>query len=227
MDTLRRQHNEAKKQLIRYVCKKKGMTVLDMGCGQGGDLFKWTHVGASVDGVDPNGYALAKAETRIRENGIRNVNLYEGDIFVAPLKRYDIVRFNFSLQYSFCNMNTFRGTVRSIKDRLKRGGRLIGTMFDSMSVVLAGASYTDKYGNTVTRDSETGFGQCGEFLNVFLVDTPYYESGPIPEPIAYKDLLITELERAGIQLESWEPLVPEKTGAITDLYCRFIFKKVR
>jgi hypothetical protein len=55
---------------------------------------------------------------------------------------------------------------------------------------------------------------------VHLTDTPYYRDGPKPEPVCYRDILITELEEMGIKLQLWEGL----TGnPISELYSKFIF----
>ncbi len=54
------------------------------------------------------------------------------------------------------------------------------------------------------RSPSTGHGEFGEKLFVFLADTPYYKEGPKPEPIAYKDLLVTHLEQMGVYLDEWK-----------------------
>ena len=53
-----------------------------------------------------------------------------------------------------------------------------------------------------------------------VYDTPYYNNGHIPEPIAYKDLLVTHLKELGLELELWEHLYGSQ---ITEMYSKFIF----
>jgi hypothetical protein len=60
-------------------------------------------------------------------------------------------------------------------------------------------------------------------VNVFLSDTPYYSNGARPEPIAYKDLLITGLENMGINLVQWERVNSDEK--LSRLYSKFIFIK--
>ena len=47
MEEIRRNHNEAKRQLIQSVAKN-GQHILDVGCGFGGDLQKWAKCGVDT-----------------------------------------------------------------------------------------------------------------------------------------------------------------------------------
>jgi hypothetical protein len=80
--------------------------------------------------------------------------------------------------------------------------------------------FSDPLGNYMLRKDDTGYGNFGEKLFVNLADTPFYADGPKTEPIAYKDLLITELWEQGIELQEWKPL----TGnPLSKMYSQFIF----
>jgi hypothetical protein len=113
----------------------------------------------------------------------------------------------------------FFSSIRAIRDRLKTGGKLIGCIPDSESILMS-TPFNDEFGNTIIRGTSTGYGNFGEKVFVNLSDTPFYKDGPKPEPIAYKDLLITHLSEIGIQKVSWKPL---DTYAISKLYSSFIF----
>jgi hypothetical protein len=102
---------------------------------------------------------------------------------------------------------------------LKPGGRLIGCIPDSESILME-TPLRDELGNYIIRNESTGHGNFGEKVFVYLADTPFYKDGPKPEPIAYKDLLVTHLEELGIYKHSWEPLDNYK---ISKLYSAFIF----
>jgi hypothetical protein len=78
---------------------------------------------------------------------------------------------------------------------------------------------TDDMGNFF-KLKETSCGNFGEKLFVHLSDTPYYADGPKSEPLAHKDLLITQLENIGFSMEKWEGL---SGNPITELYSKFIF----
>tara|TARA_R110002050_G_scaffold135415_2_gene258059 strand:- start:138 stop:557 length:420 start_codon:yes stop_codon:yes gene_type:complete len=135
--------------------------------------------------------------------------------------KYDIICYNFSIQYIFQHWQLFTKTINAIVDRSKPGTQLIGCIPDSEKILTA-TPYNDILGNTITRDEETtGMGGFGEQLFVYLADTLYYAKGPISEPIAYKDLLITHLENRGFTLTSWYDL--NDSNSLSKLYSSFIF----
>ena len=216
MEEIRRNHNNAKRDLIQCVTES-GNHILDVGCGFGGDLQKWRTCGANINMCDPEPGALEEAMTRAKNMKIR-VNFYPGDISDCPRRYFDIICYNFSLHYIFQTKEKFFNSLREIKSRMKRGGHLIGIIPDSEKIIF-NTPFEDEMGNFFIMKSSP-FGGFGEKLFVRLVDTPYYEDGPKSEPIAYKDLLITHLEDMGFTLKSWEGLSGNK---ISDMYSKFIF----
>jgi hypothetical protein len=101
---------------------------------------------------------------------------------------------------------------------LRPGGRLIGVIPDSESIMMD-TPFHDELGNFMTRRDTTGFGNFGEKLFVMLVDTPFYNGEAKSEPIAYKDLLITEL-LGDFELDEWSQLPGSK---LSKMYSQFIF----
>jgi hypothetical protein len=79
----------------------------------------------------------------------------------------------------------------------------------------------DELGNWFRMRNAHADGGFGEKLFVELVDTPFYADGPRSEPIAFKDVLITELERLGLKLITWEHM---HGSEISQLYAKFVFK---
>ena len=220
MDKVRRHHNLLKRQLIQDVVGPSS-NVLDVGCGFGGDLQKWQALNTRLTACDPEPSAIQEAQKRTK-NIKYQVKLLVGDITACPQDQYDVICFNFSIHYIFQSEYLFRVSVENIEKRLKPGGKLIGCIPDS-DMILMKTPFTDELGNFFTRDERTGNGRFGEKLFVQLVDTPFYRNGPRPEPIGYKDLLVTTLDRRGIELVSWEPLDPDATYNITKMYSKFIF----
>lgn len=217
MESVRRAHNYAKRLHIEANVPR-GSRVLDVGCGRGGDLMKWKNVGARVDMCDPDRESLQEAIRRAKGG----VHFFHGDILSAE-GVYDVVCYNFSLQYIFKSEEYFFKSIQKIKECLRVGGKLIGCIPDS-DHVLHRTPFRDEYGNTMVRRGKESGGNFGEILDVHLVDTPYYSNGdPIPEPIAYKDLLVTHLSHLGIHLVKWEPLVSQPCASISTMYSRFIF----
>lgn len=226
METVRRLHNNAKRELIQGVLSSGTYeSVLDVGCGRGGDIQKWLRFQVRLDMCDPNTHLLAEARRRATGMNVQDaVRFFGGDIMKCPNVKYDVMCYNFSLQYIFRTPKLFFDTIKNIKMRLNPGGKLIGCIPDSERIIMLGSSvFRDEFDNTIALDERAGCGKFGEVIHVYLTDTPYYSRGSIPEPIAYKDLLITYLADIGITLETWEPLVPVNSPKISQLYSKFIF----
>jgi len=215
MDAVRRTHNNIKRQLIKDVARA-GNDILDVGCGFGGDLHKWHACGVKITMCEPSLDALNEAKRRAKKMNIP-VEFHHGDIFVAPDKLYDIICYNFSLQYIFESKKFALGSMNEIKKRLKPGGLLIGCIPDSHAIIEK-TPFKDRFGNT--------FELCflTNHLNVFLADTPYYNNGPISEPIAIEALLEVRLKMRGLVKKMWKPLVDKPEEDITGLYSKFIFE---
>jgi SAM-dependent methyltransferase len=220
MEEVRRHHNNIKRELIKRVTQKNNY-VLDVGCGMGGDLKKWKSIGGvKLFACDPDKDALAEAKNRSETIGIK-VSLYPGDItnVQLPAQTFDVICYNFSIQYCFESEKLFHLTLDYIVHHLKVGGKLFGCVPDS-DMIIMNTPYTDPHGNFFTRKPTTGMGNFGEKVYVQLVDTPYYADGPKPEPIAYKDILVTFLESRGIMLMEWKPM---GNSGLTKMYSQFIF----
>ena len=217
MEALRRNHNEAKRELIELIAKK-GQHIFDVGCGFGGDLQKWHKCGVNINMCDPEPQALEEARSRAKNMKMR-VNFYEGDIHNCPNRRFDVVCFNFSLHYIFATKELFFSSINEIRKRMKTGGRLIGIIPDSEKILFR-TPYKDGMGNFFLLGGNGCSGGFGEKLWVHLADTPYYADGPKPEPVAYKDLLILHMEELGFELEIWDNL---RGHPISGLYSKFIF----
>ena len=219
MESIRKYHNAVKREIIMFATKP-GNKVLDVGCGFGGDLGKWEKAGVTnLDACDPSEDALVEATSRAPTFKKLKTKFFHGDIFSCPKQQYDIICYNFSLHYIFKDRDLFFSSIRAIRDRLKPGGKLIGCIPDSESILMS-TPFKDNLGNHFIRNDSTGYGNFGEKVFVFLADTPFYKDGPKPEPIAYKDLLITCLSDLGIQKVSWDPL---DNYPVSKLYSAFIF----
>ncbi len=220
MEEIRKFHNDLKRDLITKFCKDK--TVLDVGCGFGGDLQKYRQARVfHLTMCDPSPEALVEARQRAQNLGIQ-CDFHEGDILAIPSKVYDVIVYNFSLQYIFASRDLFLRSIQAIASSLQRGGKLIGIVPDSMQVIMM-TPFKDHLGNQIMRNPElSGKGEFGENAFMFLADTPFYANLMKPEPIAYKDLLVLHASKHRLHLELWEPVVAD---GISGLYSRFSFVK--
>jgi SAM-dependent methyltransferase len=216
MEELLLLHNDEKRSLIESVTRE-GDSILDVGCGFGGDLQKWSKVRANISMCEPSLEALNEARTRAK-NMKMHVNFYHGDIRVCPNRKYDVVCYNFALHYIFQSRALFSDTLKEIKKRVKPGGVFIGIIPDSEQILFK-TPFTDSHGNFFKLKG-TSNGDFGEKLFVHLADTPYYADGPKAEPLAHKDMLITHLENNGFAMKLWKTL---RGNPISELYSKFIF----
>jgi ubiquinone/menaquinone biosynthesis C-methylase UbiE len=194
---IRKENNAVKRDLIQKWVPV-GSHVLDVGCGQGGDLHKWMHVGIKkLIGIDPNPSAIEEA--RRRGKGRPWATFHVGTIESAPTidEHFDVICYNFSLQYQSIEL------LPEIVRRLKSNGLLIGTVTDSTRIGLA-----HMYGISVESVAP-------DRIKVYIPDTPYYANGPVIEPVLEKDVLIYEAAKLGLRLELWEPF---------SIYAKFVFK---
>lgn len=220
MDVIRRNHNNAKRELLKKYIKPKSL-VLDVGCGQGGDILKWKQLGVYLAMIDPHGPSLEEARRRLKSSGY-HAGVHQGFVQDAPDLEYDAVCCNFALHYIFKTHKNFIFSMEQIARRVCKGGVFLGCIPDSVFITM-NPVYKDKYGNTIAKRGDT--------VDVMLVDTPYYttqDGKPIsrPEPIAHKELLLTWMENNGFRLLEWSPICKERTGTISDLYSQFCFLRL-
>ena len=220
MEAIRKSNNIIKRSLIEGVTSGvRGLQVLDVGCGCGGDILKWKAAGARVDMCDPDPDSLEEA--RRRADGLKyRVKFIHGDIRDCPKKQYDIICFNFSLHYIFQDHETFVQSIKAIRQRLKRGGVLMGCIPDAR-YILDALPFRDDMGNRVESLGITGFGGFGENIEVQLADTPFYSQGSKPEPLAYVDALTAHLEQKGVMLEYMERF---DGCSLQRLYSKFLYR---
>ena len=223
MEELRQLHNSCKRQLILQWVRPKS-SVLDCGCGRGGDLWKWRAVQAKVYAIDPDQGAMNEAEQRALDGRMGVWFLGPGDIrqaaFAGP---YDVICYNFSLHYIFDTYETLEDSVRAISVSLERGGLLIGITPDKAraeAMANKNGHYEDIYGN------KFDIWQGGRRLMVELVDGPFYADGPKDEPLLDATILNSKLEAAGFERVLWAPMLDQPNGLISDLYSKFVFRKI-
>jgi hypothetical protein len=223
MDNLRKLHNNCKRDLIKKWVKP-GSFVLDCGCGRGGDWWKWKDARVRVAAIDPDQESLTEAEQRAQTAQLDVWFLGPGTIIQAAFAGpFDVVCYNFSLHYIFEDELTYQNSVKALALSVKPGGLLIGIAPDkdrADAMVDDFGHFKDKLGN------EFASLHGGRSLLVRLVDGPFYADGGREEPTLAPTKLVSDLESAGFQLVVWEPMISKPNGLISDLYSKFVFKKI-
>jgi arsenite methyltransferase len=100
--------------LLKYVPLKKGMNVLDVGCGTGFPVLELAQrLGPTckVYGIDPWETALARAEQKARSFNIQNVELKVGDAATMPYRDGQ-----FDLIVSNLGVNNFNDPERVLRE---------------------------------------------------------------------------------------------------------------
>ena len=124
-------HNFIKAVLIQSYCPR-GASVLDLGCGQGGDLLKWQHMKiASYHGIDASSTAISACSGRLKNinftctTRLQHLDFAVDDWHTDPV---DVVSCQFALHYAFRDSQSAEHTMSRVARALKPGGLFIGTV---------------------------------------------------------------------------------------------------
>ena len=147
--TYRKFHNKVKNMLIHYPEQRERKTLLDFGCGKGGDIMKWINAGyTDVLAIDnshthlygPNGFSdrYEKVKDKI------NITFVWGNV-LGPLKecgmndiekdklkpwlktKFDIISCQFAIHYFLNTKDEWTMMVKNIQKFLKPNGYFVGT----------------------------------------------------------------------------------------------------
>ncbi|KRH94692.1 mRNA cap methyltransferase [Pseudoloma neurophilia] len=136
---LRNINNFIKAVLINLYVKQND-TVLDLGCGKGGDLLKYKKRGIKyLYGIDIANESINEFERRIHsQNKPFDVDLSVNDICNEEIdlkKQFDVISLQFSLHYSFETEKTFKTLFNTILRHSKIGTRILITTIDQSSIL--------------------------------------------------------------------------------------------
>jgi hypothetical protein len=174
--------------------------------------------------IDPDVESLNEAEKRADEIRFNVWFLGNGTVIQAAFAGpFDVICYNFSLHYIFEDRETYDVSIRAISCSLNPGGLLIGIVPEKARA----EALVDKFGHFMDElGNEFALLNGGRRLSVRLVDGPFYAEGGREEPVLDASVLIQDLKEAGLELVTWEPMIPEPNGLISDLYSKFVFRKV-
>src|ERR1041385_6214572 len=85
--------------LFKYLELRRGISILDLGCGTGFPLFELANVhgpSCQVTGVDVWAEALERARVKLRHQGLPNVSLVEAAAAAMPFPdaQFDLITCN-------------------------------------------------------------------------------------------------------------------------------------
>jgi SAM-dependent methyltransferase len=97
---LRQYHNQLKRELMQRWVPHPPRSVLDLACGKGGDVSKWSTLrAASYVGVDVAEQALAVARQRYAHVAMPQQYVHANVLAPAPPGMYDVVSVQFAMHY--------------------------------------------------------------------------------------------------------------------------------
>lgn len=142
---LKKFNNWIKSVLIGKFAFRPGAKVLDIGCGKGGDLNKWTQAQIRLYvGLDIAATSVEQAWDRYRKLGPRarfEAHFFAHDCYANPISEvlpkplqqpdlFDNVTMQFCMHYAFENASKARMMIENVSRHLRPGGRFIGTIPD-------------------------------------------------------------------------------------------------
>ena len=110
--------------LVAKLGIKRGMDVLDLGCGDGTTAIPAARLGANVLGVDIAANLVAAANKRIKAEGLTNITVREGDATnlegIAD-ESFDLVQSIFGAMFAPKPFDVAKEMVRVVR----KGGRIV------------------------------------------------------------------------------------------------------
>ncbi|KAH8923283.1 hypothetical protein BT69DRAFT_1319643 [Atractiella rhizophila] len=148
---LKNYNNWVKSVLINKFCTgvgkpRKGVRVLEMGCGKGGDLLKWQKTGSEkMVGADLASVSVEQARNRwLKMNPPKfHADFFALDCFsepIAPLLKegnasFDTVSMQFCMHYAFESEAKVRMMLTNVTSNLESGGVFLGTVPDDRKIL--------------------------------------------------------------------------------------------
>lgn len=241
MEHLRRVHNDIKLDLLRQACSgMEAPSVLDLGCGVGGDIVKYLRCGCSyVLGMDTDGEAIREARRRLADTAtgegttiqfLHVDGVIKGMFLFAPRAAFDVVWCQFALHF-LVEEGGLEPLAREIHRVLREGGVFAASILQGDLVLgLLGNDRTYEDGNMrIALDGERS-------ARIHLKSTRFYSDreGEVSERLLLPDDIVQPVIDAGFSLAHWKNFseytrhvqgYPPALNRISSLYSTFIFRR--
>lgn len=203
-------HNKVKQQLIDSAAKMTNCTkLLDIGCGRGGDLFKWDNANIEfVYGYDPNPAYIEEAKRRLNTSHLKRNYVFSTEPFNSFENYFDVVSCQFAIHYMFASDQTLHAHLDYVYRMLKPGGMYIGTFMDGdrvMERVQTTTAYTNQ-AMCIRMKPDMRYTDTGVSLSVHLSGTLYFgEQSVSHEFLVCKDVLVRKCQEHGLRVVRFTP----------------------
>jgi SAM-dependent methyltransferase len=163
-------HNNVKHRLYEQFTKS-GSSLIDIGCGKGGDLHKWEHLGIrSVLAVDISPSHIKEAKMRLIGKRTMNtrVTFLEADAFRDDIASrdgqvYDAMSCMFGLHYASRDESSINRAFQNASSSLKPGGVFFGVCADGDMVIKGGNISNEIIRIIIRPDPSEKWGRAYEF----------------------------------------------------------------
>jgi mRNA (guanine-N7-)-methyltransferase len=134
-------HNDIKKLLYQTFAPNVS-SLLDLGCGRGGDIHKWKHSGIKfVKAIDLSPMSIEEAKNRyskMKSPGELQVHFETMDLRFSQLHNlgvFDAVSCMFAFHYFFESEDILRNVLSNISSHLKSNGFFFGCVARGVNVL--------------------------------------------------------------------------------------------
>lgn len=248
---LREYNNNIKRNMLTKFVTQPGARILDVCCGRGGDIFKYTDVKPEfVYFIDISSESINEAVRRY-EAGRRNIN-YKAKFGIADCgsnelaslldgqRQFDVVVCHFSLHYMFANENMIDTFLQTITNFMTPDALFLATFPDYESIRSLCSKKWKKYSNAVmTIDpnnnicEETSKYQFGQEYFFTLEDAVTN----CPEFLIPHTLLQHKFRQFGLQTQLHENFLQQSFGVVfnsksnelrevASIYCAHVAQKI-
>jgi mRNA (guanine-N7-)-methyltransferase len=201
-----------KQQLIENsVYLTKGKRLLDIGCGRGGDLFKWDNAKLEfVYGYDPNVSYIDEAKRRFNNaSNVKRNYVFSTVPFSGFENYFDVISCQFAIHYMFATDEILSNHLDYVSRMLKPGGLYIGTFMDG-DRVLEKLQHNDCFTNQAMciRRKREDLTDTGNSLSVHLTGTLYFgEQSVSHEFIVRKEVFERRCKEHGLRVVRFTPFL--------------------